>query len=511
VNAAPPAVSPFGLSEVMVGAGLLTVKVFAVDVPPPGAGLVTVTLTDPAVVTSAAGTVTTNCVELCDVSVSTLAPKFTMELAIKFVPVSVIVTPAPNVVLVGLIEVRVGATLLTVKVCAVDVPPPGGGLVTVTLIGPAVVTSAAGTVTWSDVADCEVGFSTFAPKFTVEPLTKFVPVSVMVTPVPTVVLVGLIEVNVGVTLLTVKVCAVVVPPPGPGLVTVTLIGPAVATSVPGTVTWSDVADCEDGFSTFAPKFTVEPLTKFVPVSVIVTPVPTVVLVGLIEVSVGAGLLMVKVCADVVPPPGAGFVTVTLSGPAAARSAVVIAAVNSVELTKVAVGATVPNFTVEPLTKFVPVNVRVKAAPPTVALVGEIELRVGTTLFTVKSKAPFVPPAGAGLLTTTGRLPAVAISGAVTDIVTCVEETGVTVVGLLLNVPVAPFTKFEPLMVNVNAAPPAVTLLGENEESVVGGLSIVKLCAEVVPPPGAGLVTVTFTFPPTVISAAGTVTCRDVDV
>lgn len=93
-----------------------------------------------------------------------------------------------------------------------------------------------------------------------------------------------------------------------------------------------------------------------------------------------------------------------------------------ELTNVAAGATVPNFTVDPDTKFVPVKVRVKPGPPTVALVGEIDVRVGTTLFTVKSKAPFVPPAGAGLLTTTGGLPAVAISGAVTNIVTCAEET-----------------------------------------------------------------------------------------
>lgn len=58
VSAPLPAVTPFGLSELIVGAGLLTVKVCAPVVPPPGAGLVTVTLIGPAVATSAAGTVT---------------------------------------------------------------------------------------------------------------------------------------------------------------------------------------------------------------------------------------------------------------------------------------------------------------------------------------------------------------------------------------------------------------------------------------------------------------------
>jgi len=65
---------------------------------------------------------------------------------------------------------------------------------------------------------------------------------------------------------------------------------------------------------------VELETKLVPMSVIVTPVPTVVLVGLMDVSVGTGLLTLKVCADVVPPPGAGLVTVTLTAPVEPTSA-----------------------------------------------------------------------------------------------------------------------------------------------------------------------------------------------
>ena len=77
----------------------------------------------------------------------------------------------------------------------------------------------------------------------------------------------------------------------------------------------------------------------------------------------------------------------------------------------------------------------------------------------------------------------------------------TVLAFPLNVPVAPLTKFEPLMVNVNAEPPAVALLGESDVSVVAGFWIVNDCELVVPPPGAGFVTVTGTMPPVAISAA----------
>jgi len=426
VNAGPATFPLKGESEARTGAGLLTVKVWAVEVPPPGVGFFTVTLTEPAVATSPAGTVTCSDVAVCMVGVNTFAPKFTVEPATKLVPVSVIVTPVPTVVLVGLIAVNVGAGLLTVKVCADVVPPPGGGLVTVTLTGPAVTTSAAGTVTCSDVAVCMVGVNTLAPKFTVELATKLVPVSVKVTPVPAVVFVGLIEVNVGTGLLTVKACADVVPPPGGGLVTVTLIGPAVATSVAGTVTCSDVAVCMVGVNTFAPKFTVEPAIKFVPVNVRVTPVPAVVLVGLMEVSVGARLSTVKVCADVVPPPGGGLVTVTLTGPAVTTSAAGTVTCSDVAVCMVGVNTFAPKFTVAPATKFVPVSVIV-TPEPTVVLVGLIEVSVGPGLLTLKVCADVVPPPGPGLVTVTLIAPVDATSAAGT--VTCndvpVCEVGVS--------------------------------------------------------------------------------------
>jgi hypothetical protein len=56
----------------------------------------------------------------------------------------------------------------------------------------------------------------------------------------------------------------------------------------------------------------------------------------------------------------------------------MAAVNCVELTKVVATADPPKLTIDAATKFVPVIVSVKAAPPAVALFGEIMLIVGLT-------------------------------------------------------------------------------------------------------------------------------------
>jgi len=57
VKAGPPAVALLGESEVRRGAGLLTVKGRAFEVPPPGTGVKTVTCAVPATATSLAGIV----------------------------------------------------------------------------------------------------------------------------------------------------------------------------------------------------------------------------------------------------------------------------------------------------------------------------------------------------------------------------------------------------------------------------------------------------------------------
>ena len=143
---------------------------------------------------------------------------------------------------------------------------------------------------------------------------------------------------------------------------------------------------EDGvIAGFDPKFTVVPATKPVPVRVNVKAAPPAVAeVGVIEVSVGpAAALIVKDTVADVPPPGAGLVTVTVAVPAVAISAVEIAAVSCVALTNAVVLAAPLNFTTDVDTKPVPFTVRVKAAPPAAALVGEREVSVGAGLLMAK--------------------------------------------------------------------------------------------------------------------------------
>src|SRR4029077_8943104 len=137
-----------------------------------------------------------------------------------------------------------------------------------------------------------------------------------------------------------------------------------------------------------------------------------------DVSVGTGLLIVKVTELEVPPPGGGLVTVTNAVPALAISAAVIAAVSVVLLTKVVARTEPFHCTVELFTKFVPLTVRVKSVPPAIWLSGEREITVGTRLFMVKVSALEVPPPGGGFKTVTAAVPALAMSLAGTVAVSC---------------------------------------------------------------------------------------------
>ena len=129
--------------------------------------------------------------------------------------------------------------------------------------------------------------------------------------------------------------------------------------------------------------TLAPFTKPAPLTVSVNAAePATAVEGDSELTVGAGLLIVNDAAFDVPL-GVGLVTVTLAVPAVAISAAVIAAVNCVALTNVVVLAAPLNFTTDEDTKPVPFTVRVKAAPPAFALVGEIEVSVGAGLLMVK--------------------------------------------------------------------------------------------------------------------------------
>ncbi len=125
-----------------------------------------------------------------------------------------------------------------------------------------------------------------------------------------------------------KVWALEVPPPGAGLNTVTWAVPAVAMSaaVIAAVNWVEETKVVVRFDPF--HRTTEPATKLLPLTVSVKAGPPAVAEeGLRLVVVGTGLLIVKVRAPEVPPPGVGLNTVTEAVPAVAMSAAVIAAVS----------------------------------------------------------------------------------------------------------------------------------------------------------------------------------------
>src|SRR5262249_40429715 len=99
-------------------------------------------------------------------------------------------------------------------------------------------------------------------------------------------------------------------------------------------------------------------------------------VAALNCSTPAGAAIVNVSELEVPPPGAGFTTVTGTMPAFAISAVPIDAVTCVLPTKVVVRATPFHCTTAPDTKPLPLPVNVNAAPPAPALPGTSDVNVG---------------------------------------------------------------------------------------------------------------------------------------
>jgi hypothetical protein len=477
VKPAPPTVTPAGESEVIVGTGLFTAKGEFADVPPPGAGLVTVTLNEPAAAISAAAIDAVNCVALTNDVALAVPLKFTTEVETKFVPftVSVKATP-PFTALAGESEVMVGAGLFTTNGELADVPPPGAGFVTVTLNVPAVAMSATVIDAVTFVALTKVVVLAAPLKFTTEVATKLVPFTVRVKAAPPAdALVGDSEVIVGTGLLTANGELADVPPPGAGFVTVTLNDPAVAISVPVIAAVICEALTKVVAAAVPLKFTTDDELKFEPFTVRVNAVPPAkALVGDSEVIAGNGLFTVNGELADVPPPGAGFVTVTLNVPAVAMSPTVIAAVSCVAFTNVVALAAPLKFTIELETKPVPFTVNENAGPPAVALVGESVVMEGAGLLTANVELPDVPPPGAGLVTVTGKLPTAAMSAGVIAAVSCVALTNAVALAAPLKFTTELETKPVPFTVNVKAAPPTVALVGESVVITGDGLLIVNV-------------------------------------
>src|SRR5439155_320716 len=282
VSGPVPAVAPVGVSPVSPGAGLLTVKVCAAEVPPPGVGVTTVTCGVPAAATSAAAMAAVSCVALTKVVVRAAPSQRTVEPLTKLVPVTVSVRAAlPADVLVGDSVESVGEGLLTLNVCAAEVPPPGAGVTTVTDAVAAVARSEAGMAAVSCVALTKVVVRAAPFQRTPEAFTKLLPFTVSVNAAPpTLALEGESDVS-----------------DGAGVVTVTFTMAAAARSVAGiaAVSWVALTNVVVRAAPF--HCTVLPLTKPVPVTVSVNAAPLIsALLGLRPVSVGAGLFTVSVCA-----------------------------------------------------------------------------------------------------------------------------------------------------------------------------------------------------------------------
>ena len=284
-----------------------------------------------------------------------------------------VIAALPAVALVGEREVIVGRGLLTVKLTAVEVPPPGPGLVTVTGNVPACAMSAAVMVAVSRVLLEKVVVRAEPFQFTVAPLTNLLPVAVRVKATePSVLLFGEIEVSTAAELLMEKLSVLEVPPPGAGLDTLTFAVPADAMSAAVIVAVSCVTPTKLVVRDWPFHSTLDPFTKFVPFTVNVKAAPpAVALVGESEVAVGTGLLTenarkLEVC------PLDELNTVTDGEPAVATSAAGTVAVSWVLLTNVEVRFTPFQRTTEVESKFAPVTVKVNAALPAVLLEGESE-------------------------------------------------------------------------------------------------------------------------------------------
>ena len=134
-------------------------------------------------------------------------------------------------------------------------------------------------------------------------------------------------------------------------------------------------------------------------------------------------------------------------------------------------------------------VRVRAAAPWVALVGDRVPRVGFGVLTGKLTAAEVPPPGAGFATVTATTPATALSAAGTTAVSLTPEENVVASGAPFQWTDEDLSKPEPFTVSVNAELESVALMGERLVMVGSGLLTATLIAAEVPlTPGVRTVT-----------------------
>jgi hypothetical protein len=227
--------------------------------------------------------------------------------------------------------------------------------------------------------------------------------------------------------------------------------------------------------------------------------------GRIEAIVGAGLgVMVNETEEDVPPPGAGFTTVTAAAPVPARSAARIAAVNCVELTKVVTRLAPPHCTCELAMNPLPFAVKLNAPELIAADGGWMPDRSGMGLAVIAkdkpAEVPPPPPEKDGLATVTAAVPAAVTSDAVMAAVNCVAPTYVVMRFVPFHCTCDEAINPLPLMVRGKAAEPAAAVAGVMEAIAGVGLLTLNVAAAELPPPGVGFITVTEALPAVAKSA-----------
>jgi len=219
VKSVPPATAEPGVSSVMLGAGTVTVNVWAFEAPPPGAGFVTEMFAMPVPAASAAVRLACNVVLETNVVGRALPFSRTVDVETKPVPVTVTVKSGlPCGIKLGFRLAAVGSGLFTAKLILPETPPPGAGLLTATLFTAAVATSAAVIAAWSLLAEMNVVVRSVPLNCTTELEMKLLPVIVKVKPcTPANDELGLTDATVGVGLFSVGVGpgGGVDPPPPP--------------------------------------------------------------------------------------------------------------------------------------------------------------------------------------------------------------------------------------------------------------------------------------------------------
>jgi len=266
VKAGPPAVAEDGLRLAIEGRGLRIVNVSAFEAPPPGVGLKTVIGTFPVAVILLAGTVALNCVGEPKVVTRSAPFHLTLDPETKLAPFTVSVKEAPPAVAEeGLRELTVGTGFTIANVSALDRPPPGAKLKTVTLAVPALAMSVPDIVAETWVLETKVVTRSAPFHLTTHPETKFVPLTTSVKPGPPAVAEeGARPVKDGTGFRMDRVNTLESPPPGDGLRTVIFTVPALTMSVEGMVALSSVFETKVVVRLAPFHLTVDPETKPLP-------------------------------------------------------------------------------------------------------------------------------------------------------------------------------------------------------------------------------------------------------